>query len=170
MKQPKPARRNPQEELTGEITRSFLKHKIYGTVYAVETDEEGTVLASAVITEATACRHALGGYTLTLFEVELINAHIRDYEFFEPKCADATHLLDDIGTQERVCQGAESEWAIARGHAKACKETFEQEKAKLRAMVREATTPAVLPLFDARPEDESTPPDPPASDQPSASA
>ena len=36
---------------TGESSRSFIKHKVYGTVYAIEGDDAGTVLASAVVTD-----------------------------------------------------------------------------------------------------------------------
>jgi hypothetical protein len=37
---------------------------------------------------------------------------------------------------------------IAHAHAKECKETYEKDEAKLRSMVREATSPTKLPLFD----------------------
>lgn len=138
---------------TGEIKRSFIKHKVYGTVYAIEGDEAGTVLASAVVTEATACRHTLAALALTLEGIDQVNADIRDYEVFEPACTDATHLLDEIGLQERACQMAEQDLVSAqatanelRATAKAAREVFEKEKAKLRALVRDATHPPPLPL------------------------
>jgi hypothetical protein len=70
-----------KQGLTGEITRSFRKHKVFGTVYAVESDDTGTVLAAAVVTEATACRHSLAGIELALDEVKRLNDDHRDYEF-----------------------------------------------------------------------------------------
>lgn len=137
---------------TGEITRSFLKHKVYGTVYAIEGDDTGTVLASAVVTEATACRHTLATIALTLDDVAQVNQNLRDYEVFEPACSDPKHLLVEIGVQERTCQAAEQELVAAvttanelRATAKATREVFEKEKAKLRALVREATNSPVLP-------------------------
>jgi hypothetical protein len=63
-------------------------------------------------------------------------------------CSDAGHLLAEIGDQVRVCQAAESEWTIAHASAKACKETWDEEKATLLKLVRESTAPTPLPLFD----------------------
>lgn len=141
--------------MTGEITRSFIKHKVYGTVYAIEGDDAGTVLASAVVTEATACRHTLVAIALTLDDVDQVNANLRDYEVVEPACSDPKHLLVEIGVQERTCQAAEQELVAAvttanelRATAKAAREVFEKEKAKLRALVREATNSPVLPPAD----------------------
>lgn len=137
-----------KEPLSGEIRRSFIKHKVYGTVYAIEGDDSGTVLASAVVTEATACRHTLPAYELTLDEVAPINEHIRDYEMFEPACSDPKHLLDEIGVQERVCVSARETWQAAKSAAKECREIYEREENTLRAMVRASTSPTSLPLFD----------------------
>jgi hypothetical protein len=133
---------------TGEIVRSFIKHKVYGTVYAIESDGAGTARTSAVVTEATACRHTLATLALTL-DVDQVNANIHDFEVFEPVCSDPKHLLvEEIGLQERACRTAESAMVHARGIAKAAKKVFEQEKAKLRTMVGEASKPTPLPLFD----------------------
>lgn len=160
-KRPKP------NEPTGEITRSFYKHKVYGTVYVVDVDAGAAgVLAAAVVTEATACRHTARDYALSLDEAGPINAHLADFEFFEPVCSEPKHLLDDIGAQERVCGMAEGDWKQARSESKAAREFYEQERAKLRSMVREATNPRPMPLFD-KPSDDAPPPAPP-SDQPSA--
>jgi hypothetical protein len=141
-------------EGVGEIARRYLKHQVYGTLYAVDMDNTGEVLAHIVVTEATACPHTLAGYTLGVNnETVDINTHIRDFEVFEPRCVDAGHLLADLGTQEQVCQVARHEWTVARSHAKELKENLEKAEALLRSMVREATTPAApLPLFDAPPD------------------
>lgn len=141
---------------TGEIVRSFIKHKVYGTVYAIEGDETGTVLASAVVTEATACRHTLPAYELTLDDVDRVNIDIRDYEVFEPVCSDPKHLLDEIGLLDRAVSTAEAELVGAGVAMKQAREAVKGAKAKLWAMVREATNPVPLPLFDAKPE--ATPP------------
>lgn len=162
-------------EPTGEIVRRFLKHQVYGTLYAVEMDNTGEVLAATVVTDATACPHTLAGYTLTVdAESTAINTHQRDYAVFEPRCSDPGHLLADLGTQEQVCQGARNAWLVARSHAKELKENLEKAEALLRAMVREATTPAApLPLFDGTSTDDTVtdehapPPVDPPPDQPS---
>jgi hypothetical protein len=150
---------------TGEIRRYFIKHKVYGTVYAVDADDSGTVLASAVVTEAIACRHTLAGIELTLDEVDQVNKNLGDYEVFEPVCSDPKHLLGEIGDQELVCQASRSEMLVAHAHAKECKETYEKDEAKLRSMVREATSPTKLPLFD-KPTDDKPADQAPAAAEP----
>jgi len=135
--------------MTGELFRGFLKHKIYGTVVAVERDETGIVLAAMEVHEAIACRHRLAGYPLSP-DVNVcaeINAHPRDFESFEPVCVDAAHLLADIGVAEKAAQAAEVDWQRAHAHAKALKETFEEQTAALRQIVRASTSPTTLPLF-----------------------
>lgn len=135
--------------MTGELTRGFLKHKIYGTVVAVERDETGLVLAAMEVHEAIACRHRLAGYALTLDANACaeINAHPRDYDAFEPVCGDSSHLLADIAAAASAVQVAEIEWQQAHAHAKALKETFEQKSAALRQVVYASTMPPELPLF-----------------------
>jgi len=129
---------------TGKITRSFLKHKIYGTVYAVDIDESGEVLAAAAVSAATACRHQKD-FDLSPDEAGDINANLRDFEPFDIGCSDATHLLAEIGEQEQTCQAAEVAWVTAHSRAKALKEELEQQQTRLRTLVREATTPTPLP-------------------------
>lgn len=132
--------------MTGELFRGLMKHKIFGTVVAVERDERGVVLLSAEINGAIACVHRLAEYELTLEGVAEINQHIRDYESFEPVCSEPAHLLADIGAASKECQVAEQEFAIAHSHAKALKERWEQKLALLRHIVQRSTAP--LPLFD----------------------
>lgn len=134
--------------MTGELTRRFFKHKIYGTVFAIEQDEKGEVLAALALNEATICRHQLPTYNLNLDAAEAIQQHVRDYEIVDPACSDPTHLLADIGTAEKECQAAESDWAAAHAVAKAKKEVFEQKQETLRQIVRDATSPKPMPLFD----------------------
>lgn len=134
--------------MTGELKRGFLKHKVFGAVFAVEQDETGLVLAAAPMHEAIACRHRLSEYILSLDEATEIAKHIRDYEVFEPPCADPTHLLADIGTAEKECQVAESEWTAAHAHAKALKDIFELKVDALREIITGATSPKPMPLFD----------------------
>jgi len=112
--------------MTGELTRGFLKHKVYGTVIAVERDETGVVLAALEIGEAIACRHRLAGYALRpdVNACAEINAHPRDFASFEPVCGEAAHLLAEIGGAEQAARAAELEWQQAHAHAKALKETF----------------------------------------------
>lgn len=137
--------------MMGELFRGFLKHKVYGTVYVVERDDSGAVLAALEMHEATACRHRLDLYTLELTDAERINKTIRDFESFEPVCGDAGHLLADIGAASRECLQAENSWQVARSRAKALKETFEEKNATLRKLVRDSTAPPKLPLFDQEP-------------------
>jgi len=148
------------------VTRSFLKHKVFGTLYAVDRDAAGVVVAAVSVTSATACRHMLDTYELTP-DFYAINKEIRDYAFFEPTCSDPAHWLQEIGAQEKLCSEAEGEWLRAKSHAKELREAYEQEKAALRTLCREATTAPALPLFD-HPADEPPAADPPAPEQPSA--
>lgn len=134
--------------MTGELTRRFLKHKVYGTLFAVEQDEKGVVMAALAIGEAVACRHRLAGYDLKLDAGEEVSKHLRDYEIVDPACIDPTHLLADIGGAEKECAVAESAWQQAHSYAKALKETFEQKQETLRQIVRDATNPKPMPLFD----------------------
>jgi hypothetical protein len=135
--------------MTGELTRRFLKHKVYGTVFAVEQDETGLVLAALAVGEAGSCRHQLEKYGLKLDGAEEIAKHMRDYEIFDPACVEPTHLLADIGAAEKACQDAELEWQQAHTRAKALKEAFEGTQDALRQIVRDATNPKPMPLFDA---------------------
>lgn len=134
--------------MTGELKRGFLKHKIYGSVVAVEQDEFGMVLAAMPVSEPTACRHKLADYPLTLDAAVEIQEHVRDYAVFDPACGDPTHLLSDIGEAETACQLAEAEWETAHAKAKALKEIFELRIDALRQIVSGATSPKPLPLFD----------------------
>ena len=136
--------------MTGEVTREFVKHKVYGSVVAVERDENRRVLTAILVSEATTCRHRLNELELSADEasVQDINDHPRDYEPFEPKCSDPTHLLADIGEAEKECQAAESEWQQAHSRAKGLKDIFEDRQEALRQLVRDATAPKRMPLFD----------------------
>lgn len=132
-------------------TRRFLKHKVFGTLYAVEFDSAGMVQAATAITDAIACKHRIGLYHLGIDLVdELIQNH-GDYEAFDPVCSDAVHLLADIGQAERDCVEADSEYQAAAATAKAAKEHLQAREQALRQLVRSATQPAPLPLFDAPP-------------------
>jgi hypothetical protein len=131
------------------MSRTFIRHKVYGSVFVVEVDPSGEILAAASITDATACRHRLGGYTLALDEAAHVMSNLKDFEPFEPACTDAAHLLADIGDAERECDEAETTFQAAHSAAKAAKELFETKQQALRALVRQATLPArPLPLFD----------------------
>jgi hypothetical protein len=56
--------------------------------------------------------------------------------------------LDAIGRQERLCQGAEAELARLKSETKVARELVSEQTAKLRALVRQATDPNALPLFE----------------------
>lgn len=130
------------------MARAFLKHKVFGTVHAVEFDGSGSVLLSALMTEATACRHQLDQYDLNGDEVETINQHRRDWDGFDPQCSDATHLLRDIGAAEAECEAAEAAYLKAHTKAKGLKEAWDGKQLELRKMVKDATSPRPMPLFD----------------------
>lgn len=134
--------------MTGEITRSFFRHKVFRTLFAVEHDDSGLVLAAAVVSEASACPHALAELSLALDDAVDLNKHAADYELATLQCSDPKHLLADIATAERECQLAEAEWNAAHREAKSLKETFEKKASLLRSIVREATSPRPMPLFD----------------------
>ena len=138
-----------------QTARRFLKHQVYGTVYAVVMTNTGEVLGARVATEATACAHTLASAELDfpIDEVEAINKNLDDYDVFEPRCSDAQHLLADLGTQEQACQVARNEWLVARSRAKELKDALDKAEAQLRLMVRDATTAEQpqLPLFERTP-------------------
>lgn len=117
--------------MTGETKRVFFKHKLYGSLHAVEIDEKGEILAAVAVAASTACPHELDG----------------DYELVEPVCSDPTHLLADIGVAEKECAAAESEFEAAHRHAASLKKIFESKQARLREIVRGATDPKPMPLF-----------------------
>lgn len=137
------------------VAQRFLKHRDEGTLYAVAMDNTGEVREAVVVTEATACVHTLGAVLAeapaAAAEAELLNGHLDEFDVFEPRCENATHLLADLGRQEQVCQVARNAWLVARSHAKELKEALEKDEARLRLMVREATTAEQpgLPLFEA---------------------
>jgi hypothetical protein len=135
--------------LTGEIRRAFFKHRVFSELWVVEIDETGLVLAALNIssTAASACRHGLADYALSMDAAAQVNDHVNDYEVFEPVCVDATHQLRDIFEADRLSEQAFGAWQTADNHAKALKKTYEQHveaAAKLRKDYRE---PRDLPLF-----------------------
>lgn len=131
-----------------ENKRAFLKHKKYGVVKAVEFDQAGYALAGADVNEAICCRHQLNALELTLDAATEVNEHRRDWDAYEAECSDPAHILSEIGDAEKRTQVAESEWKSAQNIAKSRKEIFEKETEALRVLVRSATTPKVMPLFD----------------------
>ena len=86
--------------------RAFVRHVIYGTIYAIESGDGG-VVAAAIVTDTTACRHRLGEYALSLDVADDIHQHAKDYEPFEPPCSDARHWLADIGAACKEADQAE---------------------------------------------------------------
>lgn len=130
------------------MTRSFVRHLLYGTVYAIEMTTSGEIGAAAVVTDATACKHRLHEYQLSLDAAEQIRDHRGDFEPFDPVCNDARHLLSDIGIATRVADRAEQEYEQAARVAKAAKENSERARAAVLQLTRDATNPRPLPLFD----------------------
>jgi hypothetical protein len=129
-------------------SRAFVKHLIYGTVYAVERGDAGEALAACIVTDATACRHRLHEYALNLDDGDKIADHPQDFEPFEPACSDARHLLADIGVATRAADRAEQEYEQAARLSKAAKENAERARAHVLQLTRDATNPRPLPLFD----------------------
>src|SRR5262245_9516133 len=103
-------------------TRSFVRHKVFGTLFAVAIDEGGTVLAAVLVAEAVACRHRLAAYDFSLDLAPDIMSNLADYEPYEPPCTDATHLLADIGEASRKVEAAQASFDVAHQHAKSLKE------------------------------------------------
>ena len=129
-------------------TRSFVRHLVFGTVYVIEINETGDVLAAAVVTDATACRHRLHEQALTLDAAEAVREHRADFEPFDPVCNDARHLLADIGIATRAADRAERDYETAAHDAKSKKELAEKARAFVMQLTRDATNPRPLPLFD----------------------
>jgi hypothetical protein len=128
--------------------RAFIKHKVFGTVYAAEIDDSGAVIAALPIGEAPACVHRLPTLELTLDHATEIRANLSDWKQTELPCTNATHLLAVIGEAERECAEAQASYDTAHSKAKAAKEILETKEHYLRKLVRDATAPVPLPLFD----------------------
>ncbi len=130
--------------MNGEIRRVYLRHKVFGNLHAVEIDDRGEVLTSAVVGAAAACPHSLVDVPLKLDGCDEINKHRADYELFEPVCSDPTHILADLGAAERECGVAQKAWEEADRHAKALKKILESKQERVHQIVRDATTPSLF--------------------------
>lgn len=128
--------------------RAFIKHKVFGTVYAAEIDGSGAIIAALPIGEAPSCVHRLATLELTLDHATEIQSNLSDWTQTELPCTNATHLLADIGAAEHACQEAQAAYDTAHSKAKAAKEILETKEQYLRKLVRDATAPVPLPLFD----------------------
>lgn len=134
--------------MTGETKRAFMKHSKYGVVKLVEFDETGYALAARDVSGVTACKHNVDDVELNLNDAAEINEHKRDWDKFEPECSDPAHWLREVGELERDCAQAEAELEAAKSHAKVCKERYDECVNALRMLVRDATNPKKLPLFE----------------------
>jgi len=133
--------------MTGELNRSFWKHKIYADLFVVEI-ADGRVVAAARISSSAACAHRLDEYELSLEEGEKVQENKRDFEPIDMPCTDAGHWLSDIAAAEKECQLAEEQWKSAHATAKAAKEVFDMKQASLRSVVRKSTDATPMPLFE----------------------
>lgn len=129
-------------------TRAFVKHLVFGTVYAIERGDAGDVMAAGVVVDATACRHRLHEYPLNLDDGEKVRDSPKDFEPYDPPCSDARHLLADIGIATRAADRAEADYELAANTAKAAKENAEKARRHVLQLTRDATNPRPLPLFD----------------------
>ena len=106
-----------------KLTRTFVKHQIEPAIYAIETDEDGTILGALDVTaEATKgglCRHMIDSLPLTgrVDEVEYLQRDRAAYDPYEPDCGNVSPP-DDRFTPPRSGTPTGGERIRARGLAR----------------------------------------------------
>jgi len=138
------------------MTRYFLKHRAEPTVYAVEGDEDGNLLAVLDVTDAATsgglCPHLLSSLPLAgrIEDVEYVN-RVRDaeYDSYVPECGNVHHLMTDLLALEREHREAAAAFAMADSKSKATKKDMELRAAKVHALLDRINDRVPLPLFEA---------------------
>ena len=90
-----------------QTSRYYLKHTAEPFVYAVEADDEGTILNALDVSDeheqGGLCPHMLASLPLAarIDDVERLNRDRSDFEPFTPECRHVHHLMDDLLAAER---------------------------------------------------------------------
>lgn len=136
-------------------TRSLIKHQAEPTVYAIEGDEDGMILAALDVTdEATSgglCVHMLAGLPLAgrIDDVEMLNRE-RDEQWapYVPECGNTHHLLGELIAMEKDHRAAAGLFAIADAKARSLKKDVDQKAAKVHELLARIADRKPLPLFE----------------------
>jgi len=135
------------------MIRYFLKHKALPTVYAVEADEDGTIMFALDVTdEATKgglCLHMLDSLPLAA-RVDDVLALTKDrFEFldYEPECGNTHHLMTDLLELEERYRDASDAFNVAHARASVLKKQMEGCGDEVHALLRKIRDRKPLPLF-----------------------
>ncbi len=137
------------------LTRYFLKHRAEPATYAIETDEEGTILGALDVTDGATkgglCAHMLDSMALTgrVDDIEYLNRTRDDFEPYEPNCANEHHLLSDLLALEKEYLTAMGAYAASDAETKTLKKSMEARGEKVHALLAKIADRKPLPLFDA---------------------
>lgn len=136
--------------MSGELIRRFMKHKVFGEVYAVEAEmPSGMVVAAAKIDPTVQCEHLLRTMELTGDDTaEMLEKSRNDFDVIDLPCRDAAHWLNDIGEAYREREDARKEWEQADARAKSLKKILEAKDQRVMNLVGAAIDPKPMPLFD----------------------
>jgi CHAD domain-containing protein len=135
-------------------TRSFIKHIKEPGTYAVETDEDGFILAaldvSSEMTSGGICPHLLPTLPLAgrVEDIEVLMRARDEYEPFEPDCGNVHHLMNDLLSFEREYRQSETAFALADSKAKALKKEMEAKAVRVHDLLSRISDRKPLPLFE----------------------
>lgn len=137
--------------MSGELIRRFMKHKVFGEVYAVEAEmPSGTVVAAKKIDPTVQCEHLLQNMDLPGDDTgEMVERSRNDFMVIDLPCREASHWLTDIGAAFDEREEARKAWEQADAHAKSLKKALEQKDGRVMELVSAATHPKPMPLFDS---------------------
>lgn len=140
-----------------KTTRALIKHRQEPTVYAIEADEDGIILAALDVTsEVTGggfCVHLLPALALTgrIDDVELLNREREEHwEGFTPECGNVHHVMADLIAAEKEHRAAATATAIAESRFRSLKKDTDAKAAKVHDLLGRIADRKPLPLFESR--------------------
>jgi hypothetical protein len=135
-------------------TRRLIKHVHEPTVYAVEVDEDGFILAALDVTsEVTSgglCLHMLSTLPLAgaLDDVERLNRERDTFDAYTADCGNVHHLMADLIAAEREHRAASAQTAMAESRFRSLKKDTELKAAKVHDLLGRIADRKPLPLFE----------------------
>ena len=108
-----------------QTSRYYLKHTAEPFVYAVEEDDEGTILNALDVSDeheqGGICPHMLASLPLAarIDDVEHLNRDRGNFERVDPECRHVHHLMDDLLAAERYYRQVEATFHAADAARKA---------------------------------------------------
>lgn len=138
-----------------KLTRSLIKHLEDGTIYCIEADESGFILAALDVTsEANSgglCSHILASLPLAgnIEEVERLNRDRDRFEGFEAACGNVHHLMAELLDLEREHRAASALCAMAEARFRSLKKDVDLKGTKVHELLNRIAERKPLPLFAA---------------------